>query len=493
MKGRRPDTLLSVLLGGVFLGNVDTAVTNTATPAIAGDLSASGGELAMIVSGYVLAYAMLLIPGARLGESRGYRRIFLVGLSVFVLTSLLGGLAGNGTTLILARVVQGAGGALMIAQVLTGIQLHYSGRARAHALGWYAAVLAGSAVVGQSAGGLLISANLFGMTWRPVFLVNIPLGAALFVLAVRALPADVSVAERRRIDVAGVAALSVALLLLIVPLVLGRDENWPSWAWLSLPSSMVFLAVFLFVERRAIQAKSQPLIDLRLFRRGPVSWPLTSGALSTATYFAVLFVVALYLQQGLGRSPAFSGAALIPWVAAFGATGPILGRAGTRVKLIAAPVGGVVLAVAFWGITVGLLLGSTNTGLLIVLLGVGGLGYGAVFSGTLEGLTNVVTDEHAPDISGLFNTAIKLGGVLGVAVFGAVYLGLAPHGGQRAAVDAFTVTTAALGGTALLVAGSAYLAMRGIDRRPDDGVGRLTQHLPAKAVLSLPDHELPGQ
>jgi MFS family permease len=177
---RRSGWLLTALLGGMFLGNVDIAIVNIATPSIHEHLHASGAELELIVSGYTLAYAVLLITSARLGEMRGYRRMFLTGLALFTCASLACGLAPSSMVLVPARVLQGAGAALLTSQVLTGIQLNFKGEARSRALGLYTAVLSGSAVVGQVLGGVLVSANLFGTAWRPVFLINIPVGIGLF-------------------------------------------------------------------------------------------------------------------------------------------------------------------------------------------------------------------------------------------------------------------------------------------------------------------------
>lgn len=168
--------LLAVLLGGVFMGNVDIAIVNIAMPSIRTSLHATGSELVLVASGYTLVYALMLIPGARLGEMAGYRRIFLLGTGVFTISSLILSLAPNALVLILTRAVQGAGAALMAAQVLTGIQLNFEGHERARAIGWYTAVLSGSAVIGQVLGGVLIAVNLFGAEWRSVFLINVPIG-----------------------------------------------------------------------------------------------------------------------------------------------------------------------------------------------------------------------------------------------------------------------------------------------------------------------------
>lgn len=457
--GRRPGWLLTSLLGGMFLGNVDIAIVNIATPSIHEHLPASGGALELIVSGYTLAYAMLLITSARLGDMRGYRRMYLLGLVVFTLSSLACGLAPNAVVLICCRVIQGAGAALMASQVLIGIQLNFSGGARGRALGLYAAVLSGSAVIGQVLGGVVVSANLFGLDWRPIFLVNVPIGVALVVSSLAFLPAD-QPRKAKRLDLIGVTTLSLALLLLVVPLVLGRDEGWPVWTWVCLAASVPMFALFVAAERRLVARGGYPLITLALLSRPPVAFALVSQAATRATYFAILFVLALFLQQGLGKSPTYSGLALVSWVAAFGVAGPLLGRVSDRARRLAAPLGTLLLAAAFAGIAVGLALGAGGGAVLIVMLGVGGLGYGTAFSGTLSHLTSAVTDRHAADVSGLFNTTLQVGGVLGVAVFGTVYLNLASGTGQGPATHAFTVTSWALAGTTLAAALLAQLAVR---------------------------------
>ena len=185
---RHPALALAALLGAMFLANVDVAIANIAAPAIRAGLHTSGGELELVVSGYTLSYAVLLVTSARLGQARGYRRMFLAGLAGFTVASLACGLAPDAPTLIVARIAAGGAAALMAAQVLTGIQLDFTGRARARALGLYTLVLSAGAVAGQSLGGLLVSADLLGTTWRPAFLINVPCGLMLFWLARRYLP-----------------------------------------------------------------------------------------------------------------------------------------------------------------------------------------------------------------------------------------------------------------------------------------------------------------
>jgi len=170
--------LLAVLVAGQFMANVDIAIVNVATPSIHRELHASGGALEFIVSGYVLAFAMLIITGARLGRIVGYRRMYLAGLAGFTLASLACGLAPGTGALIGARIAQGACAAIMVPQVLTGIQVSFDGRARARALSVLVLAMSGSAVVGQALGGPLIAADVLGSGWRSIFWVNVPVGVA---------------------------------------------------------------------------------------------------------------------------------------------------------------------------------------------------------------------------------------------------------------------------------------------------------------------------
>ena len=447
---------LAALLGAMFLGNVDVAIANIAGPSIRAGLHASGGELELVVSGYTLAYAVLLVTSAKLGEAHGYRRMFLAGLAAFTVASLACALAPDALALIAARIASGAAAALMTAQVLTGIQLGFGGRARARALGLYAVVLSAGAVAGQSLGGLLVSANVLGTTWRPAFMINVPAGVVLLVLARRCLPAGGRRPER--LDLTGVALLSAAMLALVVPLVLGAQAGWPPWTGASLAVSGLLFAALWRAERRIAGRGGSPLVDPRLLARPAIAWGLAAQSAATATYFAVLFTLALYLQQGLGRSAAFSGLALVSWVAAFGVPGPVLGRLPARARVLAAPAGAVILAAGFAGLGASLLAGDTSSVLLMTLLGVAGLGLGTGFTGTLTYLTSAVTGEHAASLSGLFNTTTRTGGVIGTAAFGTAYLALVPGPGR--AVHGFAVICLAMAATALAAAAMAGLAVR---------------------------------
>lgn len=444
--------MLAVLLIPLFMYQADVTIVNVAAPSIHEHLGASGAELELVVSGYLLASATLFITGARLGQMRGYRRIFLLGLAIFGLASLACGLAPSPAALIVARLAQGVGGALLIPQILTGIQLAFDGAARARALGLYAAALAAGAVTGQILGGLLVSADVLGIQWRPIFLINVPIAAAVLIAAARALPPDPP-RGHGRLDLAGMATLSAALLLVVLPLTLGREAHWPAWTWICLAASVPLALAFLAIERRV----AAPLVDPRLLRRPAIAWGLVPLAIAATTYYALLLTLALYLQQGLGRSPVESGLVLVPWVAAFGLPGRLLGRVPARLRPLVAPAGGVLLTVAYLGIAASLLAGWHPELLLAALLGLGGFGLGTKFSAIVEHLTAAATPRHAADISGVFTTSLQVAGTVGIAGFGTAYLGLL---GSTSVSHAFGLIVLAYALATLGAAAAAYRATR---------------------------------
>ena len=182
--------MLAVLLLGQFMCIIDVLVTNVAMPSIAASLHASGASLQLVVGGYTIAYAMLLITGARLGDRYGRRRTYLAGVLIFTTASLACALAPDSQALIAFRLVQGAGAAVLVPQVFSIIQLNFTGPARARALSAYAAVLSAGAVAGLVLGGVVVTADLFGTGWRPVFAINVPIGIVLAAAVPRLVPPD---------------------------------------------------------------------------------------------------------------------------------------------------------------------------------------------------------------------------------------------------------------------------------------------------------------
>lgn len=309
---------LAIVLAGQFMAVLDASVANVAAPSIHAALHASGSGLQLVIAGYTIAYAVLLVTGARVGDLLGHKKVFLAGLAVFTLASLGCGLAGSTTQLVALRFVQGAGAAAMIPQVLSLIQRTFSGPARARAMSAYSAVLAGGVVVGQVAGGLLISADLAGASWRPVFLVNVPIGAALMVAGQRMLPAWPG-EPSRGLDVPGLLVLIPAVLAVVVPLVLGQPEHWPAWGWLCLLGSPALFAGFSLAERRLAARGGSPLVPGGVLRLAGVLMAVpvpdaadATGVVVTVNQLALVIGVAsfgaLYLNLA-GQLPAAAAGA----------------------------------------------------------------------------------------------------------------------------------------------------------------------------------------
>jgi EmrB/QacA subfamily drug resistance transporter len=452
----RAGAILAVLLVGQFMAILDVSVTNVAAPTIRTDLHTSGAVLQLVVAGYTISYAVLLVTGARLGERWGHGRAFRAGLAVFTLASLACGLAPNATALVLFRFVQGVGAAVMMPQVMSLIQRTFTGAARARALSIYSAVIACGAVVGQVLGGVLVSADVLGAGWRPVFLVNVPVGAALMVLARRDLPAGKR--ERGRgIDPAGVLTLSAAVLGLVLPLVLGHEEGWPAWCWLSLAASAMLFALFVLVERRVARAGAGPLVPGRVLRAPAFATGTVVALLVMIEYGGFLFTTALHLQSGLDFGPARAGLTFAPMAIGFAATGLTWRRLPERWHAAIVPIGLVGAAIAFALLAAALHGGGSAGVLALIVLAVLGLAMGLAFSPLLTVSLGNVALSDAADATGVVITVIQLGQVIGVATLGTVFLTLVHAPGPASSGSALGATMIALAVTALL---SALISIR---------------------------------
>lgn len=439
----RPGWLLATVLTGQFMALLDAFIVNVAVPALRTDLHASGAGLQLIVSGYTIVYAVLLITGARLGGLLGYRRVFLTGLAVFTAASLACGLATGTGELTGFRMAQGAGSALMIPQVLSLIQRTFVGPARARALSVYSAVLASGAAIGQVAGGALVSADLFGTGWRPVFLVNVPIGVVLLVVGGRLLPREeAGSADRSRgLDLPGLVALAAAVTLFVLPLVFGHEEGWPVWGWVCLGLSPVAFAVFAALEVRMTRRGGAPLVAGRVLRAPAMGTATVVNFLVMSTNAGLMFGSALYLETSLGRSAVETGLTFLPAAVGFGAVGLTWGRLPARLHRPLVVTGAVAAAASFAGIALAVHGGRSGGAALPLLMGAVGLGLGGAFSPMLTLALSRVAPKDAPDATGLLTTVTQLGLVTGVAVFGALFL--------SRTTDPMAPTALALAGTAL--------------------------------------------
>ncbi len=448
--------MLAVLLLGQFMGLVDVFVVNVALPTIGVDLHASGATLQLVVGGYTVAYAMLLITGARLGDLYGRRRMYLLGVIVFTLASLACGFAPSSLVLVIVRFVQGGGAAVMAPQIMSLIQMRFSGKARATALSAYGVVLSTGAVAGLVVGGVLVSANLLGATWRPVFLVNVPLGLFIAVLAPRLVPPDAPRATRR-LDIGGLAIAMAAVCLVVLPVVLGHELGWPAWTVVCIAAGVVLAGIFVTVERRIAARGGDPLLNLAVLRAPGIASGLTTLSCMQATYGGFLFIFTLHLQAGLGESALRAGLTYVPMGAAFGLVGFYWRTLPDRMHHTLMPIGLALCALAYLGIATAVRGGTPGGLLLWVALVVDGVGMGLAASPLLTQSLVHVPLSQAADASGVLTTTMQLGQVVGVAVFGAVFLSLeqrsAPHLSAQAHVSAAALSTTSDGLALLAMVG----------------------------------------
>ncbi|WP_460065420.1 MFS transporter [Streptomyces sp. YKOK-I1] len=446
-----PLGLFTVLLGAA-LPLIDFFIVNVALPSIGRDLAASESVLELVVAGYGVAYAVLLVLGGRLGDLFGRRRLFLGGMAAFGLTSLACGLAPDAWSLVVARVAQGAAAAAMVPQVLATIQSSTEGPRRARAMSLYGATAGLSMVAGQILGGVLVAADLAGTGWRSVFLVNVPVVVVGLVLAVRTVPETRS-PRPEPVDGPGTVLLAAALLTLLAPLTEGRAAGWPLWTWLSLAAFPLVAAAFYGVERRADRLGRTPLVPPSLLALTTLRRGLTIMAPLAVGFSGFMFVVAVALQSGAGLGPVRAGLALAPMAVAFflaSLAGPrLVARFGSRVVTAGAVLQGagvllILLTVhADW----------PGVGFLELLPGTAVAGAGQAFQ--LPVVMRLVMSEVPPDRagvgSGMMVTTQQASLALGVATLGTLFLSLVPGSGMRdALVTTLVVQVAGVVVTGLL-------------------------------------------
>ncbi|MEV5173262.1 MFS transporter [Streptomyces flaveolus] len=426
--------LFTVLLAAA-LPLVDFFIVNVALPTIGRDLAAGEAVLELVVAGYGVAYAVLLVLGGRLGDLFGRRRLFLAGMAAFGLTSLACGLAPGAWSLVAARVAQGASAAAMLPQVLATIQSATSGARRAKAMSLYGATAGLSMVAGQILGGVLVAADIAGTGWRAIFLVNVPVVVLGLVLAARFVPETRS-QHPEPVDGPGTALLAVSLLTLLAPLTEGRAAGWPLWTLLSLAAFPFAAGAFWVVERRADRSGRTPLVPPSLFRVPSMRRGLELMVPFSIGFSGFMFMIALALQQGAGLGPVPAGLALAPMAVAFllaSLAGPrLIARFGTRVVTAGSVLQGVgvlLIVLAAWRDWPRLDIVSLLPGAAVA-----GAGQALQLPNIMRLVMSEVPPARAGVGSGVMVTTQQSALALGVATLGTLFLTLVPHLGMRDAL-----------------------------------------------------------
>ena len=421
---RRHWAPLVVILAGTAMAVLDFFIVNVALPAMQHSLHASGSTLEWVAAGYALTTAVLLIASGRLGDRFGRRRMFALGLALFTLASVACGLAPNSATLITGRLAQGAGGALIGTNVLSLIGVIYSDPAdRAKALGAYATVMGFAAVGGQLIGGALLQLDPFGLGWRSCFLINIPIGVVAVIASVRVVPE--SRGEARSLDMPGIALITAALTALVLPLVEGRQLDWPLWCWLSLALVPPLTAAFALQQRRLHRAGMLPLLDRTLLTLPSFRAGLLAQLVFWCGQASFFLILALFLQQGHGLSPLAAGGVFttlaVPYVATSMRAPVLAARHGRNVVTASA----LTLVAGHLVLIATVALGGTGGSVFALLPGLGivGVGMGLGIAPLTGGLLAALRPEQAGAASGALTTAQYVGSALGVALVGIAFFG----------------------------------------------------------------------
>ncbi|WP_435849714.1 MFS transporter [Streptomyces pristinaespiralis] len=442
---RRRWIALAIVMTAAFMDLVDVTIVNIAIPSIERDLGASFGAIQWITAGYALAFAAGLITGGRLGDIYGRKRLFLIGITGFTLASALCGFAANEEMLVASRLLQGAAAAMMVPQVLAIVHVTFPAHERGKVFGLFGAIVGLGAVSGPLLGALLTQWNLFGLEWRPIFLINLPVGIAGLILG-RKYILESRAPKALKLDLVGVVLVTLGLLMLIYPLTRGRELDWPLWGHLCMAGSLLVFAAFIAYEKYKTRKDGSPLVELSLFKvksfAAGIAVQLTFGIV-----MGIFFLVwTLYMQTGLGWSPLKAGVTGVPFSLAVSAA------AGMSVQLLVPRFGRKVLQAGAATMAAGLLVyiwEADRYGMavqpwqMILPLLVMGVGMGLIVAPLTDAVLSEVPREHAGSASGLINTTGQMGTALGLGLVSLVFFGsideekLAPEAVGGAFAQAF--------------------------------------------------------
>ncbi|MEO7895706.1 MAG: DHA2 family efflux MFS transporter permease subunit, partial [Pseudolysinimonas sp.] len=474
--GTRRGLAMGILIFASFMDLLDVTIVQVALPTIREDLGATPAQLEWIVSGYMLAFAVVLVTGGRLGDILGRQRTFLIGVAGFTVASVVASLAASGDLLVATRVAQGGFAALMVPQALSTLQALYTPKERAPMYGIIGGVSGLAAVIGPVLGGWLVSADIAGLGWRTIFLLNVPVGVAIFALAARFVPNTRS-PHPLRLDILGVVLLTGALLGMLYPVVEGRSLGWPAWLGVIAAAGVVMAVAFVFVERAKERRDGSSLLPMSLFGNRGFSAGLVTQASFQGAMNAFTVAWIIYIQAVLGFDAFAAGLTLLPFsIGAFigvGVAVPLASRVGKPIVTIGALIqaGGVA-----WAIAIMTDRGAALTGWELVppLLAMG-IGLGLLVVPLIDiALANVALRD-AGAASGTYGTFQQIGAAVGVAVAGTVFFSeIGTDFSQPNVMAALTsASSIAIGGYLLSAVASLLLPKRADVLRHADEAARV--------------------
>ena len=449
--GRARTIALICLLAASFIELMDATVVNVALRTLQVELGASAGALQWVVAGYPLTYAIGLILGARLGDNFGRRKLFVIGLAAFGIASLACGLAGTPELLVAFRLIQGLAAALMAPQVLSNIQVLYPPAERGRAMGMFTSVIGLAAVVGPILGAVVTDGDWFGLSWRPIFLINVPLVAVAIVAAILFIP-ETRAETTTSITPGSAILLGGSLGAVMVAITLAPEHDWPAWGFLLIAIGIVGLGVFAFRQRSLARSGIEPMVPPELFGTRSFATGLTAFAVLMVSTGGFFLIQSLHVQMALGWSILHTGVMWIPFSVAV----PI--SAGLAVTVLVPRFGRLVIqtgAAILIGGMVSMYLAeqSTHPALWFPFsLALCGLGFGAIVGCAGLLVLNEVPVRLAGAASGVFNTAQALAVAVGAATIGSLYNTIGESSGLQSGYHAALLTMMALVATGAVIA-----------------------------------------
>ena len=447
---RWPALVICLLAG--FMTLLDVSIVNVALPSMQQGLQAPPIALAWVVSGYALTFGLVLVPSGRLGDDRGRSRMFVLALLLFTAASAIAGFATGPLWLVIARLVQGAAGGMLNPQILGLIQALFHGPERGKAFGLFGAVVGLSTAIGPLLGGLIIEVAGAEDGWRWVFFVNVPIGLAALVFARKYLPRDLPSGPAQSLDLIGVLLLAATLLSVLLPLVERESSSGTPW-WFML-AAPVLLVLFVLWERRYRDRGRQPLVDIRLFGIGSYSFGSALGMVYFAGFTSIFFVLALYLQHGLGYSPLLAGLSMTPFAigsaVSSAASGRLVHRFGRSLVVLGlvAALAGLVLTDVLLGAGFGRMAGAVAAPALLLA----GIGSGAVISPNQTVTLSEVDSASGGTAAGVQQTGQRLGTAIGTATASGLFFSSVTEGGWDAAISTGLLVAVGFVALALLIA-----------------------------------------
>ncbi|MBB3391766.1 MFS family permease [Rhizobium sp. BK275] len=433
---------LAVLLAGNFVTILDLFIVNVALPDIQRDLHASNAELQMIMVAYSVSYGAMLLNGARLGDFYGRRRMFLSGMAIFALASLLCGMALSPWSLIVSRALQGIGAALLMPQVYASLRLLFNGDERRQAFAVMGAVQGIAGAASQLLGGGLMALDVGSLGWRLIFFINLPIAA--YALIAGRFIIETREATSAGLDLTGALLGALALTAALLPAMVGQEQHWPWWAILGLLSSVPLFAAFIAYENRLMRRGGAPIIDPSLFRNGGVALSILASFLFFSAISSFSLSLTIFLQVGLGRTPLQAAMLFLPSTIAFFAGSLVSAPLAKRLRHHAPTLGMGIFGLGLLLAVIGGLVGGETSALTISVI-LQGFGQGIVIPLLLNMVLSTVTNAEAGMASGVFSTIQTTGSAFGVTIVGMILFGMTDGSGSE---PGSAVRTAGVDGSA---------------------------------------------